>query len=167
MTIAVNNKKINFRKCQRDIFSKEEYDIWKAFIEIDKNKIDFEIINECDTCGNKLNDEINWNGVKVFLVELPHRINELKSKSQSNLFHLARQMAFWKKEFKNNTSFYFDGIEYLSVNIDTKRLSELKFECLTYQLVFMLEKEDDSDFDIHGRWIVKWTGNQITGIFRE
>lgn len=167
MTITVNNQNINFKKCIREVFSQEETEIWKAFVEIDKEKIDIEIINECGICENKLYDEINWDSVKIFLEELPIRIKQLQSKSESNLFHLVRQIPSWKEEFKNNISFYFEGIEYLSVNINAKRLSELKFECLTYQLVFELEMEGGYYFNPHGRWIVKWTGSQITGIVRE
>ena len=76
-------------------------------------------------------------------------------------------MEFWKIEYEEGSYFFLDAIEYLSVNIENKRLNDLEFECLTYQMIFVLEKKDDSYFDIYGRWITKWTGSQLTGIARE
>lgn len=158
MTITVNHKSLNFVKCLGVTNSREEPNIWKSFIELDNSKIELEVTNEY---------EINWKGVVDFLEKLPNEINKLKIDSQTNLIYLARQMKFWKDDFESHAFFYLDAIEYQSVNLNDDRLNFSNFSNHTFQLIFTLESKHNRIIDTYGRWVTKWTGNQITGFERE
>lgn len=167
MTVTVNNANIDFKKCLRGIDSNVESNVWKAFIEIDNERIEFEVINECEICNSTLNADINWKGVVDFLEKLPTYLKDIKSAAQTNLLYLAKQMDFWRDEFEKESFFHLDAIEYLSVNLSSERLTYPRFENHSFQMVFSLETKENPYLDIYGRWITKWIGNQITGIMRE
>jgi hypothetical protein len=167
MTISVNNENLIFKKCLSGMNSKVEIDIWKSFINLNNDKVEVVIINECEICNSKLNDEINWTGVVDFLERLPKELNDLMFVSQKNLLHLARQMKFWKDEFEQESSFFLDAVEYLSVNLKDEKHKYAKFANHTFQLIFTLESKKNNEIDRYGRWITKWTGQQITEIKRE
>lgn len=167
MDIKIEDRIITFKKCIRDIRPIEEANVWQTFLEIGPNRIEVDVVNECEKCDSKLSEEINWDGVKDFFERLSTEIDELISISENNLFHLAEQMRFWREEFKEKAYFYLEAIEYLSVNIPQARMARPRFEIHTFQFVFTLENNDYKDIDSYGRWVTKWTGSQITGISRD
>ena len=115
MTINVNNTVVNFKKCFRDISSKEEAEIWKAFVKIRNIEVEFEVYNECYLCGTKIDEKVNWKGISEFLEMLDEELNNLKQQAQTSLLYLAKQMKFWKNEYETRTFFHLDGVDYLSL----------------------------------------------------
>jgi hypothetical protein len=165
--IIFNNQPITFTRCLKGSDSKIETNIWKTFIDIDNNLIEFEVINECEICDSKLHPAINWEAINDFLIKLPNHLKKLKSESQEALLFLAQKMKFLENHFTNKTHFYLDVIDYLSVNLTTKELKYSRFDNHTFLMIFAFEDNDNLDIDIYGRWITKWIGNQLISIYRE
>lgn len=167
MDIIIGDRIFSFKKCSRDIKTTEEADVWKTYLNVGQRKIEVDVVNECENCDSKLNERVNWEGVKDFFERFPEELEGLISKSETNLFHLAEQMRFWREDFKEQSFFFFEAVEYLSVNIPEERVLHPRFELHTFQLVFTLESNEYKDIDSYGRWVTRWTGNQLTGISRD